>query len=263
MPLALVEPAARRHVAWEDGALGLLVPCLSGRPHYVQLFGWHAWEAAQWEATITLAHAKAGLKSGTSRASGPVRSHLGQPVAPRARRLGGGVDEVAKVLGKEPKQLAVAGDRLVHKHGLLEVPERAQVRFFDAEMAGWVADRPDGTPLDYGGAEGAGALGRSKPWPARQLALSGGTTVPAPAARCRAAPGHWALTPRTRGPVCGQAGSSLSNVFEHIPQRMRARKDARAQGLDVRRPIGHRRPRLVYGYKITVGKGWAEVPEVV
>ena len=58
---------------------------------------------------------------------------------------GAGVEEVAKVLGKEPKQLAVARDRLVHLHGLLEVPERAQVRFVDAEMAEWVAGRADGT----------------------------------------------------------------------------------------------------------------------
>ena len=58
---------------------------------------------------------------------------------------GAGVEEVAKALGKEPKQLAVARDRLVHMHSLLEVPERAQVRFVDAEMAEWVAERPDGT----------------------------------------------------------------------------------------------------------------------
>ncbi len=43
--LALVEPAARRHVAWEDEALGLLVRRSGGHPYYVQLFGWHAWEA--------------------------------------------------------------------------------------------------------------------------------------------------------------------------------------------------------------------------
>ncbi len=60
---------------------------------------------------------------------------------------GAGVEEVAKELGKEPKQLAVARDRLLHRHGLLEVPERAQVRFVDAEMAAWVAERPDGPSI--------------------------------------------------------------------------------------------------------------------
>ena len=61
--LALVEPAARRHVAWDPEALDLLVRRSGGHPYYVQLFGWHAWEAAQGEPTITLAHAKAGLAS--------------------------------------------------------------------------------------------------------------------------------------------------------------------------------------------------------
>ena len=60
--LALVEPAARRHVARDPDALGLLVRRSGGHPYYVQLFGWHAWEAAHGELTITLAHAKAGLK---------------------------------------------------------------------------------------------------------------------------------------------------------------------------------------------------------
>ena len=68
--LALVEPAARRHVAWEDDALGLLVRRSGGHPYYVQLFGWHAWEAAQGDNTITLAHAKAGLKSARAELAG-------------------------------------------------------------------------------------------------------------------------------------------------------------------------------------------------
>ena len=174
--LALVEPAARRHVAWEDDALGLLVRRSGGHPYYVQLFGWHAWEAAQGEATITLAHAKAGLTFGPGRAGGPVRSHLGRlrpqerdylaAVASLAGTGGAGVEEVAKVLGKEPKQLAVARDRLVHMHGLLEVPERAQVRFVDAEMAEWVAERPDGpsmTTTVQRGPDRSARQGRGRP----------------------------------------------------------------------------------------------------
>ncbi len=153
--LALVEPAARRHVAWEDAALGLLVRRSGGHPYYVQLFGWHAWEAARGEATITLAHAKAGLASARAELAGQYEVTWGglrpqerdylAAVASLAGPGGAGVEEVARVLGKEPRQLAVARDRLVHKHGLLEVPERAQVRFVDSEMAAWVAERPDGT----------------------------------------------------------------------------------------------------------------------
>ncbi len=134
--LALVEPAARRHVAWEDDALSLLVRRSGGHPYYVQLFGWHAWEVAQGEATITLAHAKAGLAAARAELAGQYEVTWGRlrpqerdylaAVASLAGAGGAGVEEVAKVLGKEPKQLAVARDRLVHKHELLEVPGRAR-----------------------------------------------------------------------------------------------------------------------------------------
>ena len=151
--LALVGPAARRHVAWEDEALDLLVRRSAGHPYYVQLFGWHAWEAAEGEATITLAHAKAGLASARAELAGQYettwarlrpqeRAYLAA-VASIAGAGSAGIDQVAKALGKEPKQLAVARDRLLHMHGLLEVPERAKVRFADAEMAGWAARRPE------------------------------------------------------------------------------------------------------------------------
>ncbi len=186
--LALVEPAARRHVAWEDEALTLLVRRSGGHPYYVQLFGWHAWEAAQGEATITLAPAKAGLRSARAELAGQYEVTWGRlrpqerdylaAVASLAGTDGAGVEEVANVLGKEPKQLAVARDRLVHRHGLLEVPERAQVRFVDAEMAAWVAERPDGisstTAVGRGPAPSAGR-GRGRPGssPSQRAPLSG------------------------------------------------------------------------------------------
>ncbi len=113
---------------------------------------------------------------------------------------GAGVEEVAKVLGKEPKQLAVARDRLVHKHGLLEVPERAQVRFVDAEMAEWVAERPDGTPsttaVQRGPAPSA-SKGRGRPTSSPSQDVE---AVRAPPAERRAAPGSRALTPRAPDP---------------------------------------------------------------
>ena len=149
--LALVEPAARRHVAWEPEGLDLLVRRSGGHPYYVQLFGWHAWEAAQGEPSITLAHAKAGLASARAELGGqydaawarlrPQERDYLVAVATLGGPGGAGVEEVATALGKEPRQLAVARDRLVHKHGLLEVPERAKVGFVDAEMADWVARR--------------------------------------------------------------------------------------------------------------------------
>ncbi len=215
--LALVEPAARRHVAWEDEALGLLVRRSGGHPYYVQLFGWHAWEAAQGEATITLAHAKAGLRSARAELAGQYEVTWGRlrpqerdylaAVASLAGAGGAAIEEVARVLGKEPKQLAVARDRLVHMHGLLEVPERAKVRFVDAEMAEWVAERPDGavttTAVQRGPAPPA-RQGRGRPAssPSQDVAA-----VRSPPAERRAAPGLRALTPRPPGPgLCCQFG---------------------------------------------------------
>jgi hypothetical protein len=186
--LALVEPAARRHVAWEDDALGLSVRRSGGHPYYVQLFGWHAWEAAQGEATITLAHAKAGLKSARAELAGQYEATWARLRAQERDYLaavvrlagpgGAGVEKVAKMLGKGPKQLAVARDRLVHMHGLLEVPERAQVRFVDAEMAEWVAERADArattTAVQRGPARTA-SQGRDRPnsSPSEDAQLSG------------------------------------------------------------------------------------------
>ena len=83
--LALVEPAARRHVAWEDDALSLLVRRSGGHPYYVQLFGWHAWEAALGEATITLAHAESGLRSARAGLAGQYEVAWGSPASPGAR----------------------------------------------------------------------------------------------------------------------------------------------------------------------------------
>ena len=207
-------------MAWEDEALGLLVRRSGGHPYYVQLFGWHAWEAAQGEATITLAHAKAGLRSARAELAGQYEATWGRlrpqerdylaAVASLAGPGGAGVEEVAKVLGKEPKQLAVARDRLVHKHGLLEVPERAQVRFVDAEMAEWVAERPDGTSTTTAVQRGPARSASQGPWPAQQLALSGRAAVRTPPAERRAAPGPRALTPRAPGPwLRGQFRSAL------------------------------------------------------
>jgi hypothetical protein len=203
--LALVGPAARRHVAWEDEALDLLVRHSGGHPYYLQLFGWHAWEAAQGktaegraaqgEAIITISHAKAGLASARSELAGQYeatwarlrpqeRAYLAA-VAGLAGAGSAGIDEVAKALGKEPKQLAVARDRLLHMHGLLGVPERAKVRFADAEMAAWAARRPE--------AQMAGSDEReelSPPAPARSAAQAPRKATPskdAEAARRRRA----------------------------------------------------------------------------
>ncbi len=153
----------------------------------MQLFGWHAWEAAQGEPTITLAHARAGLASARAELTSQYEADWARlrpqerdylaAVATEGGPSAAGVEEVAQALGKEPRQLAVARDRLVHKHGLLEVPERAKVCFVDGEMADWVAGRPDGATttaiVQKGPARSEGqARGRPQSSPSRDAQLS-------------------------------------------------------------------------------------------
>ena len=139
-------------------------------------------------------------------------------VASLAGTGGAGVEEVAKVLGKEPKQLAVARDRLVHMHGLLDVPERAQVRFVDAEMAEWVAERRDGpstTAAVHRGPAPSASKGRGRPTrsPSQDTQPSGrrrpGTERPrGPGAD---AAGSWPVAPwavQVRTPLCFLCGFS-------------------------------------------------------
>ena len=151
--LARVEPAARRGVAWEPEALDLLVRLSGGHPYYVQLFGWHAWEAAQGELRSPWRTPRRGWPrpgrnwwASTKRPGARLRPQERDYLAAVAT-LGGpggaGVEEVAQALGKEPRQLAVARDRLVRRHGLLEVPERAKVLFVDGR---WPPG-PRGAPM--------------------------------------------------------------------------------------------------------------------
>lgn len=163
--LALVEPAARHHVAWDPAALDLVTARSGGHPYHLQLFGWHAWEAASGADSITVAHATAGLATARSELDGQwttswmrlrpqERDYLAAVVA-TASTGAAGVDEVAELLGKHPRQLAVARDRLIHNHGFLEAPERGKVRFTSSEMADWVAARDHrAEPRDHEAAQG-------------------------------------------------------------------------------------------------------------
>ena len=171
---------------------------------------------------------KPGLRSARAELAGQYEATWGRlrpqerdylaALASLAGTGGAGVEEVAKVLGKEPKQFAVARDRLVHKHGLLEVPERAQVRFVDAEMAEWVAERPDGpsttTAVERGPARSARqARGRPSSSPSRDAQLSGaaGRAPSGPGAPGADAAGSWPL---------GSVGSSGPHSPHHVHRFM-------------------------------------------
>ena len=197
--LALVEPAARRHVAWEDEALGLLVRRSGGHPYYVQLFGWHAWEAAQGEATITLAHAKAGLRSARAELAGQYEVTWGR-LRPQERDYLAAVASLAGTGRRRGRGSGQGARQRAETVGRGPRPARAQARALGGTGAGPgpLRRRRDGrvgggAPRrhfdDHGCAEGAGALGRPGPWPAQPARPLRTWSCPGAAGRAPSGPG--------------------------------------------------------------------------
>jgi hypothetical protein len=146
---ALELPSRLDGVDWQGPALDLVVERSGGHPYYLQLFGFHCWEAAQKEqaTTITTAHAEAGLQAGRAQLDGEFATTWAK-LRPEERRyltatahIGGrnqaAVGQIAHLLGKTPKALSVARSRLINDLGLLDAPEHGQVRFVSGEMADW------------------------------------------------------------------------------------------------------------------------------
>ncbi len=146
--LAFVEPAARHHVGWNPDALDFVVDRSGGHPYYIQLFGSHVWRAAGGATTLTIGHVEAGVISARRELHGQflaawtrLRPQERTYLAAVAELVGPGpvsVADVAGALGRRPQNLSVVRDRLIHQHGLLEVPDRGSVKFSSGEMAGWV-----------------------------------------------------------------------------------------------------------------------------
>jgi hypothetical protein len=59
--MALVEPAARFHVAWEPKALETVIARSEDHPCFVQLFGYHVCLAAEGASTIVVEDAVSGI----------------------------------------------------------------------------------------------------------------------------------------------------------------------------------------------------------
>jgi hypothetical protein len=151
---ALELPSRLDGIEWQGPALDLVVDRSGGHPYYLQLFGFHTWEAAQKQeaTTITTAHATAGLRSGRAQLDGEFATTWAK-LRPGERRylwatahLGGrgraAVGEIADRLGKTPKALSVARSRLINDLGLLDAPAHGSVRFVSGEMADWVSSQP-------------------------------------------------------------------------------------------------------------------------
>jgi hypothetical protein len=155
--VALVEPAARFHVAWEPDALEMVIARSEGHPYFVQLFGYHVWLAADGAATIDVNHAVRGIEAARRELDGQFSTTWGRLRAQErdylnaVAALGGvtdpvPVDAVAQSMGRQARQLAVIRDRLVHAHGLLFAPQRGHLLFASRQMGEWVAGHAPSRP---------------------------------------------------------------------------------------------------------------------
>ena len=174
--LALVEPAARRHVAWEPEALDLLVRRSGGHPYYVQLFGWHAWEAApKGSPPSPWRTPRLGWPQPEPNL-GAIRRRLGTSAAPNATtwwlwppwaaRAAPGSRKWPRRWAKSQGSWRWPATGSCTSTGCWRFPERAKVGFVDAEMADWVARRPDSTSttaIVHKGPAPSGGQGRGRP----------------------------------------------------------------------------------------------------
>jgi hypothetical protein len=148
--LALVEPAAQLGVRWAPEALDLVTARSAGHPYYVQLFGYHSWEAGGGAEELTVAHVEAGIRVTETDLHGQFEGTWGrlrpqeQSFLSAVAVIGGSepvpIVAVAASLKRSTGQLDVARNRLVYQHGLLRSPGRGQVQFHSHQFGDWVSE---------------------------------------------------------------------------------------------------------------------------
>jgi hypothetical protein len=134
---ALVEPAKRESVAYEDDALDIILEETEGYPFFLQVWGSHAWEVAP-SSPITSEHVKlatmraiAALDKGFFKVRLDRLTERQQEYACAMAELGPSAatsTAVAKVLGVTVKQAAPIRDEVIKK-GMAYSPKRGLVAF--------------------------------------------------------------------------------------------------------------------------------------
>ncbi|MGH9247635.1 MAG: ATP-binding protein [Acidimicrobiales bacterium] len=147
--LALTKPAADLGVRFTDGALDLLAETSAGYPYFVQLLGYHAWEARR---TRIVDHeaATAAVKEATRMASDQVFAPRWRRLAPKEREFLRAMADVLAVDGEVPiadvrerlgaetyEEISYLRVRLLQK-GVVRPAGRGLLRFTFPGMADWV-----------------------------------------------------------------------------------------------------------------------------
>ncbi|HET6875013.1 MAG TPA: ATP-binding protein [Acidimicrobiales bacterium] len=160
---ALEVPCADEGVAWEDGALDLVLEVTLGFPYFIQEFGKQAWDAADGPDVITLDDversipvATAELDDGFFRVRSGKTSDSERAYLRAMAELGPGpvrTSAVAELLGKKPAGVTPTRDGLIKK-ALCWAPRWGEIDFtvpmFDAFMRRWI---PDPATVGVGRAE--------------------------------------------------------------------------------------------------------------
>jgi len=143
---ALIRPAVRDNVSWDEDALGYLIAEAEGHPYFLQECAQATWDVAM-GTTLTFEDARVGVVSGRAHLdAGFYRTHweratLAQKAYLRAMaRDGDGPSQSADVadrLGKTPMSVGAFRDSLIKK-SLIFVPRHGQVAYAIPGMADFI-----------------------------------------------------------------------------------------------------------------------------
>ena len=149
--LALIQPANARGVTWESSAAGLVVEAAAGYPYFVQLGGYEAWLAEDKETVISEEAAKQAVVAIRADADrmfgdrwgrlGPVqRQYLASAAFLALDRNPSGVStgQIARLAGRQQRDLSVVREALVTHHRLLAASQRGYVRFTLPLFEAWL-----------------------------------------------------------------------------------------------------------------------------
>jgi hypothetical protein len=155
--LALVEPAARQGVRFEDPALDLLLAAAAGYPYFVQLGGYHAWEASRDQEAIGRGAALAAARAIQTDADRMFRDRWGrlgptqrqylvaaallELANPQMEIAGVPTGQIAAALGREHTQLSTARASLINEHHLLRSDVRGHVQFAIPRFRTWLEEQ--------------------------------------------------------------------------------------------------------------------------
>lgn len=170
--LALLAPANRRGVTWDERALDLVGERVGGYPYFVQLAGYHAWQHANpaVQGRITLADAAAGVEAVSTDADrmfrerwqrlGPAQHRYLAVLArlqaedPRHRPVA--TSKLAASLGRSTTSLSRVRASLINEHHLLRSGARGEVEFAIPRFGAWVAQQKPHTRSRARGGAAAG-----------------------------------------------------------------------------------------------------------